>query len=49
MELERSNDLISWTPVSTNVMPSTVYPSIAVTDSGATNSDVLFYRVSEFP
>jgi len=50
--VEASTDLVSWTPISTNVMPATlcpVCPYILVRDTAATNQTRRFYRCFERP
>ena len=48
--LEASTDLFTWTPLSTNVLPSTdcpICPFISFQDTAATNMDRRFYRSVE--
>jgi hypothetical protein len=50
--VEASTDLVSWTPVSTNLMPATtcpICPYILVRDPASTNLARRFYRSLEFP
>jgi len=50
--VEASPDLVHWTPISTNVMPSTVCPTcpfVYVQDTAAPKPDRRFYRVHELP
>jgi len=50
--VEASQDLVRWTPISTNVMPSTVCPTcpfVYVQDTAVPKPDRRFYRVLELP
>ena len=50
--VEASTNLISWTPISTNLMPPTlcpICPYILVRDSAGTNLAGRFYRSFEYP
>jgi hypothetical protein len=50
--VEASTDLVSWTAISTNLMPATlcpVCPYILVRDAAATNLTRRFYRCFERP
>jgi hypothetical protein len=50
--IEVSVDLLSWTPISTNVMPATtcpVCPYITFRDAASTNLNHRFYRCYELP
>jgi len=50
--IEASGDLMSWTPISTNVMPATmcpICPFITFRDAASTHSSRRFYRSFEFP
>lgn len=50
--IEVSSDLLSWTPISTNVMPATtcpVCPYITFRDAASTNLSHRFYRCYELP
>ena len=50
--IEASTNLVSWMPISTNVMPATlcpICPYILFRDSDSTNLAKRFYRSFEFP
>jgi len=50
--IDASMDLVSWTPISTNVMPNTVCPVFAYVfyrDASSTNLARRFYRYLEIP
>ena len=50
--VEASTNLVSWTPISTNLMPATqcpICPYILFRDSASTNLATRFYRSFEFP
>jgi hypothetical protein len=47
--VECSPDTVSWTAISTNVMPATICPSVSVKDFSSTSALNRFYRAVELP